>query len=261
MTNELIEKYIPKKYQSAVVDIYKDMDGWWIELSNDFISTSTETHTIHEYTLADLKKQFKTITKVEQPELVEQLELLKETKVSIIDCDTQDITDLVTVEEILEGSECYVDVINNEFVLLNVNIEDYDITPIGTTIIEALETLNKYTELFNNLDDDEESWESNFLHCVNYNEEPQPEPEPEPEPEPTPNLKTIYVKRQSKDNEVLLVTDTQFRTVNRLTNLTTGYIVDNTYYDGVIIVGVNSHSYNDTINEVLTRIDNRGEQQ
>lgn len=59
--NKLIEKYLPKKYHHCVADFYKDIDGYWLELKDDFISTTTKTHTIHELTLSDLKKEFKTI--------------------------------------------------------------------------------------------------------------------------------------------------------------------------------------------------------
>lgn len=59
--NKLIEKYLPKKYHHCVADFYKDIDGYWLELKNDFISTTTQTHTIHEMTLSDLRKEFKTI--------------------------------------------------------------------------------------------------------------------------------------------------------------------------------------------------------
>lgn len=59
--NTLIEKYLPKKYHHCVEDFYKDIDGYWLELKNDFISTTTQTHTIHEMTLSDLRKEFKTI--------------------------------------------------------------------------------------------------------------------------------------------------------------------------------------------------------
>ncbi|HDC7602914.1 TPA: hypothetical protein O8991_002647 [Staphylococcus aureus] len=61
MNNNLIEKYVPKKYQHCVNDFYKDIDGYWLELKTDYISTTTQTHTIHELNINDLKKEFKTI--------------------------------------------------------------------------------------------------------------------------------------------------------------------------------------------------------
>ena len=42
------------------------MDGWWAYLTDDYISTTTECHTIHELTLAEFKKEFKTIVKVSE---------------------------------------------------------------------------------------------------------------------------------------------------------------------------------------------------
>lgn len=63
MENKLVEKYLPKKYHEAVSDFYKDFDGYWLELKNGFISTSTGCQTIHELNLADVKKEFKTIVK------------------------------------------------------------------------------------------------------------------------------------------------------------------------------------------------------
>ena len=42
------------------------MDGWWAYLTDDYISTTTENHTIHELTLAEFKKEFKTIVKVSE---------------------------------------------------------------------------------------------------------------------------------------------------------------------------------------------------
>lgn len=66
MTNEFIEKYVPKKHQEAIADVYKDMDGYWITLKEGYISTSTETQTIHEYTLAETRKQLKTIEKLDR---------------------------------------------------------------------------------------------------------------------------------------------------------------------------------------------------
>ncbi|QXN79082.1 hypothetical protein KVY09_12545 (plasmid) [Staphylococcus haemolyticus] len=61
MNSNLIEKYVPKKYQHCVSDFYKDIDGYWLELKTDYISTTTQTHTIHELNINDLKKEFKTI--------------------------------------------------------------------------------------------------------------------------------------------------------------------------------------------------------
>lgn len=64
MENKLIEKYVPKKYHEAINDFYKDIDGYWIDLKNDYESRSTLCQTIHEYTIADIKKELRTIQKI-----------------------------------------------------------------------------------------------------------------------------------------------------------------------------------------------------
>ncbi len=64
-------KYVPKKYQAAIKDIYKDIDGYWVELHAEYISTTTQVSTIHEYSLNDIRKQFKTIVKREIKEIEE----------------------------------------------------------------------------------------------------------------------------------------------------------------------------------------------
>ena len=56
-----IEKYIPKKHQHKVTDFYKDIDGCWLDLHSDYISALTESSSIHEYTINQVKKQLKTI--------------------------------------------------------------------------------------------------------------------------------------------------------------------------------------------------------
>jgi len=64
--NQFKEKYIPKKYQEAVEDFeYDPLDKYWVYLKDEYISTATGTHTIHEYTIQELKKSFKTIKKVD----------------------------------------------------------------------------------------------------------------------------------------------------------------------------------------------------
>lgn len=63
-------------------------------------------------------------------------------------------------------------------------------------------------------------------------------------------MKTIYIKRGLKDNEVLNVTDKQFMFLNRTTNLTTQYTTRTNYYDGLIIITTtNKYSYEEAINE------------
>lgn len=57
----VIDKYVPKKYHRCIDDYYKDIDGYWLELKEEYISTSTGTHTIHELTIKDLKQELKNI--------------------------------------------------------------------------------------------------------------------------------------------------------------------------------------------------------
>ena len=73
-TEAFIAKYVPKKHQHKIAEAYKDSEGWWIWLADGFISTSTEGQTIHEYTIADVKKEFKTIVEVEVEEAEETIE-------------------------------------------------------------------------------------------------------------------------------------------------------------------------------------------
>lgn len=56
---------IPKKYHLAIDEIMKDSTGYWIWLNEDYISTETGTHTIHEYTQKDALAQLKTIKPIE----------------------------------------------------------------------------------------------------------------------------------------------------------------------------------------------------
>ena len=56
---------IPKKYHLAIDEIMHDSTGYWIWLNEDYISTETGTHTIHEYNQKDVLMQLKTIKLVE----------------------------------------------------------------------------------------------------------------------------------------------------------------------------------------------------
>ena len=56
---------IPQKYHVAIDEIMKDSTGYWIWLNEDYISTETGTHTIHEYNQKDALAQLKTIKLVE----------------------------------------------------------------------------------------------------------------------------------------------------------------------------------------------------
>lgn len=94
-----------------------------------------------------------------------KLNELLETKVEIINCETEKTDRIVTVDSITEGFDLYIDIIDNEFCLLDMQDEDYS-TPLGSTISEALHELNSFTEYFNNHDDGDDSWESNFLYSL-----------------------------------------------------------------------------------------------
>lgn len=54
-----ILKYIPVKKRQAVMDAYKDEDGYWITLRDGWEASNTDSgcRTIHEDTIADLRYQ------------------------------------------------------------------------------------------------------------------------------------------------------------------------------------------------------------
>lgn len=56
-----IEKYIPKKYRHTIESFYKDIDGVWLDLKEGYISTTTESTSIHEDTINQVRKELKTI--------------------------------------------------------------------------------------------------------------------------------------------------------------------------------------------------------
>ncbi|MBF7018246.1 hypothetical protein [Staphylococcus durrellii] len=56
-----VEKYIPQKYRPYVEEFWKDIDGCWLNLKDDYISTTTEASTIHENSIKEVKKCLKTI--------------------------------------------------------------------------------------------------------------------------------------------------------------------------------------------------------
>lgn len=59
-----IDKYIPKKHQNKIEDFYRDIDGCWLELKPNYVSTNTGASTIHEDSIKDVKKQLKTIVSI-----------------------------------------------------------------------------------------------------------------------------------------------------------------------------------------------------
>lgn len=61
-TLEFLEKYVPKKHHEAIEEVEKDaLDGYFIYLTDNYISSYTHNHTIIELTIADVKKQLKYI--------------------------------------------------------------------------------------------------------------------------------------------------------------------------------------------------------
>lgn len=44
---------VPKKYQERIKEIYQDEDGYWCILNPDWHHVD-DSHTIHEYTQADI---------------------------------------------------------------------------------------------------------------------------------------------------------------------------------------------------------------
>ena len=56
-----IDKYIPKKHQHKIEEFFKDIDGCWLNLVEGYISIKTESTSIHEDSINEIKKQLKTI--------------------------------------------------------------------------------------------------------------------------------------------------------------------------------------------------------
>lgn len=56
-----IEKYVPKKYRHCVDEFFKDIDGCWLFLKEGYISAYTEGTSLHEDSINEIRKQFKTI--------------------------------------------------------------------------------------------------------------------------------------------------------------------------------------------------------
>ncbi|MCE5132206.1 hypothetical protein KJB62_12595 [Staphylococcus saprophyticus] len=70
-----ITKYVPKKHQNKIEDFYKDIDGCWLLLKEDYISAATECSTIHEDTINEVRKQLKTIINLDDFEKMDRNEL------------------------------------------------------------------------------------------------------------------------------------------------------------------------------------------
>lgn len=56
-----IDKYIPKKHQHKIESFYKDIDGCWLNLNENYISIQTESSSIHENTINEVRSLLNTI--------------------------------------------------------------------------------------------------------------------------------------------------------------------------------------------------------
>ena len=63
----LFRKYIPKSKRSAVREIWKNSDGYWITLNIGWVAERTDSNAraIHEWTIKDLRYQIAGIKKIE----------------------------------------------------------------------------------------------------------------------------------------------------------------------------------------------------
>ncbi len=63
-----IWRYIPKKLMGCIEDAYINDDGYWIYLAEGYTAYDggSDSSTIHEYMIADLREAIKSIRKVEQ---------------------------------------------------------------------------------------------------------------------------------------------------------------------------------------------------
>ena len=64
--DKAIMKYIPKSKQAAISACWRDSDGYWIELHDEYNADRMDwnCHTIHEDTIAELRYQIAGIRKV-----------------------------------------------------------------------------------------------------------------------------------------------------------------------------------------------------
>ena len=59
--NNLIKKYVSKKYQNAVMDFFHDEDGYWLWLTKEYYEPIMFSHVIHEDTIADVLEKLRAI--------------------------------------------------------------------------------------------------------------------------------------------------------------------------------------------------------
>lgn len=56
MKDAKIMKYVPKKYHDAIESCEKDGDGYWIYLKDGYNAVATGCHTMHGYTISELRE-------------------------------------------------------------------------------------------------------------------------------------------------------------------------------------------------------------
>ena len=63
---ERIMRYVPASKLGAIRDAYKDQDGYWICLNENWEASNTDTgcHVIHEDTIKDLRYQIAGIRRI-----------------------------------------------------------------------------------------------------------------------------------------------------------------------------------------------------
>lgn len=96
MKNETTLK-IPKKYESAIKEIYKDSEGYWVYAEKGYIFANTGCHTAHEYTQKDIMSAIRTLESC-----------------TCSDCQAQEVQEAETVEvvEVEDRSEELLHLIN-----------------------------------------------------------------------------------------------------------------------------------------------------
>lgn len=65
-TKNFLKKYVPKKYQHTIVAVDHDVyDGYFVSLTDEYIFRSTDCHTASAPTISDIKRDIRTIVRVE----------------------------------------------------------------------------------------------------------------------------------------------------------------------------------------------------
>lgn len=63
MDSAKLRKYVRKELQPHVELIFRDSDGYWAWLDDEYIDPITEAHTVHEDTLSEFRKHLKMVEK------------------------------------------------------------------------------------------------------------------------------------------------------------------------------------------------------